>query len=206
MSSPQLGRPRQSHIDVAALDATRDLLVELGYSRTTVQRIAERAGVSLTAIYRRWPSKLELVTDAVFPPFDDVQVQPIGDLRGDLKRFLRAFRALYGTPAARAAIPGLMLDCQALGQERLRLEQFRGQHSRGNMRANFRAVLAAAPASMVDPAIDPDDVFDLLIGSALVRTFVLGTTSRGRSPDRTVDLLCRAVAPTTKPRRRRAAS
>ena len=68
MSSPQLGRPRQSHIDVAALDATRDLLVELGYSRTTVQRIAERAGVSLTAIYRRWPSKLELVTDAVFPP------------------------------------------------------------------------------------------------------------------------------------------
>lgn len=191
MPTTQRGRPRQVHIDVAALEATRTLLVEVGYSGTTVQGIAERAGVSLTAIYRRWPSKLELVNDAIFPALNDLNFQPTGNLPRDLVRFLRAYKAAYATPAARAAIPGLIADLQSPVHTMLI------ENLRANIRPQFRALLAAAPPSKVDPAVDPDDVFDLLLGSVLLRSFVLPATSRGRTPDRTVDLLCRAVAPAT---------
>ena len=49
------------------LRATADLLVEIGYSNLTMAAVAERAGTTKTALYRRWSSKAELVHEAAFP-------------------------------------------------------------------------------------------------------------------------------------------
>src|SRR5690242_12376532 len=62
-----LGRPRDPRIDGAVLRATIELLAETGYPGLLVSAIAERAGTSKPAIYRRWPSKAHLVHEAVFP-------------------------------------------------------------------------------------------------------------------------------------------
>lgn len=62
---PRPGRPRDPGRDEAILDATRDLLGEVGYERTTVRAIAQRAGAGLATLYRRWPTKEDLVVDAV---------------------------------------------------------------------------------------------------------------------------------------------
>lgn len=59
------GRPRDPALDVAILEATRDLLVVRGYSEVTIADIAEEAGVTRPTIYRRWPGKFELVADAL---------------------------------------------------------------------------------------------------------------------------------------------
>lgn len=41
------------------------LLSEVGFDRLTFDAMAARAGVSKTTLYRRWPTKHELVIDAV---------------------------------------------------------------------------------------------------------------------------------------------
>lgn len=66
-SQPRSGRPRDNRIDERALTATRELLVERGFEATTIQAVAERASVHASAIYRRWPSRIELIEEATFP-------------------------------------------------------------------------------------------------------------------------------------------
>jgi AcrR family transcriptional regulator len=52
------------------LDATLECLAELGYARTTTTEIAERGGVSRGAQLHHFPTKAELVTEAVSYLFD----------------------------------------------------------------------------------------------------------------------------------------
>lgn len=59
------GRPRDPGRDAAILDATLELLGEVGYDKLTVRTIAQRAGAGLATIYRRWQTKEELVVDAI---------------------------------------------------------------------------------------------------------------------------------------------
>ena len=48
---PGVGRPRDHRIDDAVLQATTDLLEEVGYLRLTVGAVAERAGTNLSLIH-----------------------------------------------------------------------------------------------------------------------------------------------------------
>ncbi|OOK82452.1 bacterial regulatory s, tetR family protein [Mycobacterium kansasii] len=50
--------------------ATAELLVQIGYSNLSLAAVAERAGTTKSALYRRWSSKAELVHEAAFrrPP------------------------------------------------------------------------------------------------------------------------------------------
>jgi AcrR family transcriptional regulator len=59
------GRPRSERAHEAILDATLDLLVEEGFTRMSIEAVASRAGVGKATIYRRWPSKADLVAEAV---------------------------------------------------------------------------------------------------------------------------------------------
>lgn len=59
------GRPRDPKVDEAILAATLDLLAEEGYGRLTIERVAARAAVARTSLYRRWSTKESLIRDAV---------------------------------------------------------------------------------------------------------------------------------------------
>jgi len=59
------GRPRSAQADRAIIDAIVDLLVNRGYREVTIEAVAARAGVAKTTIYRRWPSKAEMVVEAI---------------------------------------------------------------------------------------------------------------------------------------------
>jgi AcrR family transcriptional regulator len=59
------GRPRSVEADRAIVEAIVDLLVEDGYREVTVEAVAARAGVAKTTIYRRWPSKVDMVIEAI---------------------------------------------------------------------------------------------------------------------------------------------
>lgn len=103
------GRPRNSDIDEAARAATRELLVEVGWEGTTLSAVADRAGVSRPALYRRWPTKTHLVFDSLFgwsvealPKADD---QPPADW---LRAAVETSFALFADPAVRAGAPGLL--------------------------------------------------------------------------------------------------
>ncbi|MDT3446141.1 MULTISPECIES: TetR/AcrR family transcriptional regulator [unclassified Pseudofrankia] len=189
------GRPRDVSIDIRVLDAARQLLVEQGFEATTVQAIAERSAVHASAIYRRWPSRVEIIEQAVFPGLSPVTVRPTGDLRRDLRRFVRAYASTMAGPAARAAVPGLLAVYQVAGRANAAETWFAV-----SARPQFLDVLRAAPPGSVDPAADPDDVFDTLLGCVLARTLIPTVAQRDRPLERLVDICLRLLQPmTTQP-------
>ncbi|HKT00067.1 MAG TPA: TetR/AcrR family transcriptional regulator [Rugosimonospora sp.] len=185
------GRPRDTTIDQRALAATRELLVERGFDATTIQAVAERAGVHASALYRRWPSRIELIEEATFPGLNPLSVQPSGDLRRDLRRFIHAYLAVFNEPASKAAAAGLLAHHQATIRPRTP-----EMYLRVSARPQFQDILRAAPPGSVDPALNPDDAFDMLLGAILVRVLV-PTTAR-RPVERTVEMMLRLLR--TNPR------
>ncbi|MBJ7383236.1 MAG: helix-turn-helix transcriptional regulator, partial [Mycolicibacterium sp.] len=89
------GRPRDPRIDAAILEATADLLVEIGYANLTMAAVAEKAGTTKTALYRRWSSKAELVHEAAFPAAPTALSAPEGDIAGDVRAMIAATRDVF---------------------------------------------------------------------------------------------------------------
>lgn len=186
MSSPtsgRTGRPRDAEIDERAIATTLELLEEQGFEGTTVQAVAARSELHASALYRRWPSRIALIETAVSPMFATKGFTPSGDLRRDLRRFVRGFVAAFGSPAARAAMPGLLAHYQAAGSRRPE------EWLRLSARPQFLAILRAAPPECIDPTVDPEDVFDMLLGAILARTLVPTVSARHRPLERTVELM-----------------
>src|ERR1700760_4550480 len=104
------GRPRDPRIDAAILRATTDLLVEIGYSNLTMAAVAERAGTTKTALYRRWSSKAELVHEAAFPAAPTALRGPSKSFADDVRAMVEATRDVFTTPVVAAALPGLVAD------------------------------------------------------------------------------------------------
>ncbi|MEU6610570.1 TetR/AcrR family transcriptional regulator [Streptomyces shenzhenensis] len=59
------GRRRDPQRDASILEATLDVLAEVGYASMTMDLVAARARAGKATMYRRWPSKEDLVLDAV---------------------------------------------------------------------------------------------------------------------------------------------
>ncbi|EKF24632.1 bacterial regulatory s, tetR family protein [Mycolicibacterium hassiacum DSM 44199] len=108
-----VGRPRDPRIDAAILRATAELLAEIGYANLTMAAVAERAGTTKTALYRRWSSKAELVHEAAFPAVPSAIQTPPGDFAADIRAMVAAARDVFTSPVVRAALPGLIADMAA---------------------------------------------------------------------------------------------
>jgi AcrR family transcriptional regulator len=67
------------------LDATLTQLAQWGFERLSIPQIAKMAGVNKTSVYRRWPTKADLVRDALAIPLSHANEAPdTGTLRTDL--------------------------------------------------------------------------------------------------------------------------
>jgi AcrR family transcriptional regulator len=187
------GRPRDPSIEPLVLETTRAILSDAGFVATTVQEIARRSGVSVPAIYRRWPTRLALIEDAAFSTLTKITVEATGNLYDDLCRLLEAFEVSLDTPAARAAIPGLIAAYQHETPPSTQWLKF-------SVRPHFYAIVEAAG---VDPGLDLDDIFDVVHGSILARIFVPLAASHGRRVDTVAEMVFRILtAPASNERRR----
>ncbi len=190
--TPRRGRPRDPAIDAKVLEATVEVLERDGFAGATIQAISQRSGVPAPAIYRRWPTRLALIEHAALRGFAEIEVRATGNLGRDLRRFVRAYLAVYGTPAAQAAIPGLMASSYQRGAVAAP-----AQWIHISVRPQFYEILRAATPEHVDPILDPDEIFDMLLGAILAHTFLPTAAGRARPVDRIVDLVVRLVRPTT---------
>lgn len=59
------GRPRDPEADSAILRAGLELFMERGIDGASIEQIARQAGVGKLTIYRRWPTKEELIAQAI---------------------------------------------------------------------------------------------------------------------------------------------
>jgi AcrR family transcriptional regulator len=186
------GRPRNPRIDEDVLRAAAELVVEVGYADLTIAAIAERAGTSKPAIYRRWPSKAHLVHEAAFRDDDEQLTLPdTGVLRDDLAEMLRRTAAAFAHHVARALTPGLMAEIAVDPTlHPALLERFggawKGFHDR---------IAVAAERGEVRAGIDTDVLIQTLAGAALMRLLVSSTEGLDDEwIDTTTDLLMRGIA------------
>jgi AcrR family transcriptional regulator len=131
------GRPRDPHIGEAVLDATVEVLSEVGYARLTLEAVARRAGATKPAIYRRWPSRQRLVLAALTRQLGTSPVPDSGCVLCDLTEgagtFLTAFQRM---PAG--VLGSLLADCAA----------------QPDLRAECMAALFQPPRTAVGEAVD----------------------------------------------------
>jgi AcrR family transcriptional regulator len=179
------GRPRNPKIEPAVLEATRQVLGEEGFNAATVQEIARRSGTSAPAIYRRWPTRLALIEDAAFSSLTEIAIGATGDLRTDLHRLIEEFHHSLDTPAARAAIPGLIAAYQHEPPSPTQWLKF-------SVRPLFYEIIEAAGA---DPGLDADEIFDVLHGTLLARIFVPLAAEHAPRIDSFVEMIVRILTP-----------
>ncbi|MFI9754927.1 TetR/AcrR family transcriptional regulator [Streptomyces collinus] len=170
------GRPRSATADAAILAATREALVELGWSKLTLGDVATRAGVAKTTLYRRWAGKNELVVDAVAELFDELELPDRGSLAADIEGVVLQFAAILARPEARSGLMAVVAEStrdDAL-RERIRTSIVDRQKRlvvEGRTRAQRRGELPQE----TDPtgsARTIDLIFDLVAGAVVHRTVV----------------------------------
>lgn len=151
------GRPRSAAADTAILAATREALVELGWSKLTLGDVATRAGVAKTTLYRRWAGKNELVVDAVAELFGELELPDRGSLAADIEGVVLQFAAILARPEAKSGLMAAVAEStrdDAL-RERIRASIVDPQKDlvlEGRARAQARGELPRRPTRPRPPA------------------------------------------------------
>lgn len=92
----------------AVLSAVLELVTEQGMAAVTMDAVAARAGVSKPAIYRRWPSKHDLVIAAAENRIGVLTVPDMGDFRVELRAVLDARVEAYRIPGTSRLMAGMI--------------------------------------------------------------------------------------------------
>jgi AcrR family transcriptional regulator len=185
-----IGRPRDKRIDRAVLRATVELLAQTGYANLSVDAIARRAGTSKPAIYRRWPGKAHLVHEAVFPLGEATALPQTGALAGDVREMVRRTVAVLTTPAARAALPGLVGEMAAdLSLHAVLLERFGDILSRGLS----QRLAEAAARGEARPDVTAAEVVEAVAGTTFLALLTRGTELDETWVRRTATLITKGI-------------
>ena len=158
--------PREAEL----LAVTLQLLSQHGYERLTMDAVAATARASKATVYRRWPTKAELVLAAFIEGTRQVAVAPdTGTLRGDLLRMgevvashvrahADAMRAVLVEVSRNDALNAVMQD-QFLEQRRALMEHILG---------------LAVQRGEIDASAITDELWDLLPGYLIFRSLLSG--------------------------------
>jgi AcrR family transcriptional regulator len=104
-STAPLQRKRGAKLEDAILEAAYLELSEVGYTSFTVEGVAARARTGKASIYRRWPTRDELLLDAVCSQLPTPQECGMTDLAQDvttadaLRAVARAISSVMSSPA-----------------------------------------------------------------------------------------------------------
>jgi AcrR family transcriptional regulator len=165
------GRPRDTRADEAILAATFRQLVEVGYGALSIESVAAEAGVAKTTVYRRHPTKKDLVIAAMgaATPFEP----PSLDLpsRKALELFIRAAIHLLIDSGAFRILGSLLVE----------------ERNEPGLLATFRARLLEPRRAMVEamlergvergeirPDIDKLVVTEMIAGAVIGHHVILG--------------------------------
>lgn len=163
--------PREAEL----LAVTLQLLQQEGYDGLTVDAVAARARASKATVYRRWPTKAELVLAAFIEGVRQVAVAPeTGTLRGDLlqvgevicdqaRTHGSTMRAVLVEASRNAALNEVMQH-QFLDQRKALFKKILGQ---------------AVDRGEIDEAAISEDLWDVMPGYLIFRSiFSLRPPSR----------------------------
>lgn len=170
--------PRESELLSIALE----LLEEHGYDRLSVDSVASTARASKATLYRRWPTKAELVAAAFVEGTRQPVVDPdTGTLRGDLRQIGEAIRIHIGAHAGALRAILVKLPRSANLADLVR-QQFLDQPRESIQRAHARAVDRGEVRGKVN-----EEFWDLLPGYLIYKTILTGRAPSRRAVQHVVD-------------------
>jgi AcrR family transcriptional regulator len=158
------GRPRSQQSHQAMLQATLELLAEVGFEAISMDGIAARAGVGKTTIYRRYSSKEELVADAIESLRQDLVLPDTGDLSRDLEVLIESAAQITLSPLGRQTVAMIISNASRNPQ----FAQIYWQKYLNPRRDAFAQVINRAKArNQVPVDLDAGLTFDMISGVML---------------------------------------
>ena len=165
-------RPRvEGERETEILEATLQVLAEVGYDLLTMDAVATRAKASKATLYRRWKSKPELVVAAVMCHHSATATVPdTGSLRGDL---LAAYCGTGGLsdPLAQGVLTAVVT---AMGRDPEFAEVYRRDFIGPKIAVSRAVYERARERGEVHPETDLSILAPALAGIVLHRAFLLG--------------------------------
>jgi AcrR family transcriptional regulator len=153
------GRPRSPQSHQAMLQATLELLAEVGFEAMSIDAIAARAGVGKTTIYRRYSGKEELVADAIESIRQDVVIPDTGNLWSDIDALIENAAQITLTPLGRQTVAMIISSASSNSQ----FAQIYWDKYLQPRRQAFAIVLERAKArNEIQEDLDPGLVFDTM--------------------------------------------
>ncbi|MEP7119922.1 MAG: TetR/AcrR family transcriptional regulator [Byssovorax sp.] len=184
-ATPKRALVRGEPVVHGVLRAAIEELARTGYRALRFEDVALRAGVNKTTIYRRWPTKIELVRAALASDAESKLVAPqTGSLRSDLLVLGRTFVGLASSPEGQSVMR--MLMAEGSDPEVIDLEK--------SLRATFECV----PSAIVQSAVargelarsDGEPVLlDAFFGAIHHRMFMMNEPVREEFLARLVDVI-----------------
>lgn len=164
---PRPGRKRSEESRLAILTAAFELLGEVGYAGLTIEGIAARSGTGKQTIYRWWPSKADVLLDAMATKADlYVPIPNTGSYTADLRAFLHASFALAHRPPVTDGLRALMAEAQiepAFG------DRFRASFLQHRRDALGTILNRAQSRGELPPGLSPGTIADIVFGTIWYR-------------------------------------
>jgi len=196
-AQPASLRRRGAVLERAILDAALEQLSTVGWKGLTMEGVAAGAQTGKAAVYRRWPSKEDLVADALragLPSFDEVP--DLGSVREDLLALCRQAReAMYSRPGF--ALRSVIHECDTLEAER-----FQGVIYEGVVEPSVRLLREVITRGIERGEVRPDAangyVFDAMPAMMMYRSKICGTEWSEQDIEEMIDHL---MVPLLRPAR-----
>jgi len=187
------GRQRSAETEQVILQVTRELLVECGVQGLTIEKVAARAGVAKTTIYRRWRDKDELALAVVLDMVEQVVKLPeLGDTRAELLAFVNAAVKVLGSTLMGRVMQGLVSD---LATDPELAQAFRDRVVSVRDGEVARLVERGIARGELRQDTNPETAHELLIGPVYYRLLLSGRPLDRAFAKRNVEAVLRAFAP-----------
>ncbi|MGX1880324.1 TetR/AcrR family transcriptional regulator [Streptomyces sp. NPDC055287] len=188
-------RRRGPVLERAILESALEQLSTVGWNALTMEGVAAGAQTGKAAVYRRWPSKEDLVADALRAGLPDLDEAPDrGSIREDLYQLCRQIRAaMYSKPGF--ALRSVLYECDSEVAGR-----FHGVILRQVIEPStrlFREVVGRGiERGDVRPDATSDLVFDVIPGLMMYRSKVCGSEW---SDEEITEMIDRIMVPLLRP-------
>ncbi|MGW0180474.1 TetR/AcrR family transcriptional regulator [Nocardia sp. NPDC003345] len=169
-AASRTGRPRDSRVDTALLAAAAQLIADHGYGALTFQAVADAAGTSRPALYRRYTSRADLVVSMLIARYGlQPGAEDLGGIEAELFAIQQHQRELFNDPVLRRAVPGLL---EELGRTPEVARRFQEQFLRPRRRSTATILERAVARGEVTTEVDPEWLCDLITGPMLMRALI----------------------------------
>jgi AcrR family transcriptional regulator len=180
------GRPRSEHARLAILRSTLKLLGENGFSDLTIEAVAAHASVGKATVYRWWPDKAALITDAFASSTGrKLSFPDTGSVFTDMNQQMRQVVKIFRSPRGR-----ILSAILAAGQsDRAVIAAFRERFMKPRRHEAYATIRRGIQRGELRVGVDLDVLLDSLYGPIYMRFLI----RHDKLTTNFVDTLCKLV-------------